>query len=740
MRKRYHWFVKFLAFALVFAGAGAAALWGLSAIHNFSHDLYRASSLEEKKQERIEGRILGESYETALYLGHEYLLGLRTGTDTREKEAWKEQISTHWGYRHFLLEEADFEIRDPKGTVLSSRKTREGYVMTVPQTVFLNDGIVVSMGSGIANKVFPDFEELTPDYEWKDWTGKPLPGLDSRTVRYDFYNDGTTLYRVERFRDLEITVELKLTQADVDRIAAETQGLGLLEATWQMKEFDLAAAGVSALIVLLCLIFLCAAAGKGPRGEDIIPRGLNRMPLDLALGLWGGGAFGAGALGVLAVELMMQTLQTEEVWLFMGIFGLCGAGIALCAACFLTALFAQGRMGGSYWLRRTLAARILRGLWRLVKKLCRRLWALAATLWGWLWGKARGARITGKAASSIPRFGHMLRGVWGKLHLCWQWLLLYGVLVALIAFASAVFWQYEGAVMLLVSLVGGLIVLYTSYGFARLRDAARRMSRGDLDTKIDTCAEFLYGNFAQFAEDLNALGNTCTEAALEKMKSERMKSELITNVSHDIKTPLTSIINYVDLLEKTESEEERREYLEVLRRQSQRLKKLIEDLMEMSKASSGNIVAELEENDIVEAVNQALGEFADRMEAMNLDVIFRQSHQSIFAAFDGKLLWRVLSNCLSNAVKYALPGTRVYVDVQADEKVRLSIKNISREPLNISAEELAERFVRGDASRNSEGNGLGLNIARSLMEAQGGTLELMVDGDLFKVTLTLGRN
>ena len=293
--------------------------------------------------------------------------------------------------------------------------------------------------------------------------------------------------------------------------------------------------------------------------------------------------------------------------------------------------------------------------------------------------------------------------------------------------------------MVLVSLVGFLIVLYTSYGFSKLRDAAKRMSQGDLDTKIDTYEEFLYGNFAEFAEDLNALGDTCIDAALEKMKSERMKSELITNVSHDIKTPLTSIINYVDLLQKTDSEEERKEYLEVLDRQSQRLKKLIEDLMEMSKASSGNVVVELAENDIIEAVNQALGEFADRMENLGLQVIFRQSHQSIYTKFDGKLLWRVLSNILSNVVKYALPGTRVYVDVEVtDSNVLLSIKNISRESLNISAEELMERFVRGDESRNSEGNGLGLNIARSLMEVQGGSLDLTVDGDLFKVTLTLG--
>jgi len=215
-----------------------------------------------------------------------------------------------------------------------------------------------------------------------------------------------------------------------------------------------------------------------------------------------------------------------------------------------------------------------------------------------------------------------------------------------------------------------------------------------------------------------------------------MKTELITNVSHDIKTPLTSIINYVDLMQRPHSDEEQEQYLEVLDRQSQRLKKLIDDLMEMSKASTGNLTVDIGIVNAGEAVNQALGEFADKLERAELYPVFRQPEKTLEMMADGRLVWRVMSNLLSNAVKYALPGTRLYVDLaEVDGKVIISLKNISREELNVQADELLERFVRGDVSRNTEGSGLGLNIAQSLMELQKGQLQLLVDGDLFKVTL-----
>ena len=225
-------------------------------------------------------------------------------------------------------------------------------------------------------------------------------------------------------------------------------------------------------------------------------------------------------------------------------------------------------------------------------------------------------------------------------------------------------------------------------------------------------------------------------AAQKQMRSERMRTELITNVSHDIKTPLTSIINYVDLLQKPHSPENAQTYLEVLSRQSNRMKRLIDDLIELSKASTGNITVNLTTMDAVETVNQALGEFTDKLEAAHLMPVFRAPKEPLYIHADGRLAWRAMSNLLSNAAKYAQPDTRLYVDMVAvDGKVCISFKNISRDSLNISADELMERFVRGEASRSQEGSGLGLNIAKSMMELQHGALELLVDGDLFKATL-----
>ena len=197
----------------------------------------------------------------------------------------------------------------------------------------------------------------------------------------------------------------------------------------------------------------------------------------------------------------------------------------------------------------------------------------------------------------------------------------------------------------------------------------------------------------------------------------------------------------VDLLQKPHTEEEQEVYLEVLSRQSNQLKKLIEDLMEMSKASTGNMAVDIMAVNAVEAVNQALGEFADKLDKAGLTPVFHHPQEDVIMQADGRLVWRVMSNLLGNAIKYALPGTRLYVDVTALEgKVMISMKNISREELNVDADELMERFVRGDASRNTEGSGLGLNIARSLMELQRGSMQLLVDGDLFKVTLVFLEN
>ena len=245
------------------------------------------------------------------------------------------------------------------------------------------------------------------------------------------------------------------------------------------------------------------------------------------------------------------------------------------------------------------------------------------------------------------------------------------------------------------------------------------------------------GNLRNVAKYLNDIAGGFSNAIEENLKSERMKTELITNVSHDLKTPLTSIINYVDLLKAENIENEKaKEYIEVLDNKSQRLKKLTEDLVEASKASSGNIKLTMEKLKVKELIHQVTGEFEDKFEARKLETILSYPEENVFILADSRYLYRVLENIYSNIAKYAKEDTRVYVDiVKNNKKVLIAIKNISKEQLNISADELMQRFVRGDSSRNTEGSGLGLSIAKSLTELQGGSFDIYLDGDLFKVVI-----
>ena len=340
----------------------------------------------------------------------------------------------------------------------------------------------------------------------------------------------------------------------------------------------------------------------------------------------------------------------------------------------------------------------------------------------------------GKGLGKIAQRTHAwLHAFLSLLPVTWQWLLVgFGMLLLMVITVNT------NNEEILVLLCGGIcvsIILYASHCFGILWDSTKKMSKGDLETKVDD--RLMVGAFKDFASDLNALADVAVVAAQKQMKSERMKTELITNVSHDIKTPLTSIINYVDLLQKPHTDEEQETYLEVLSRQSQQMKKLLEDLIDMSKANTGNMSVSVIRLNAKETVSQALGEFSDKLDAAQLVPVIKQPEEDVYMLADGRLAWRVLSNILSNVYKYAMPGTRVYIDLaENDGKVQISVKNISREELNVNADELMERFVRGDVSRNTEGSGLGLNIAQSLMEIQKGKLDVLVDGDLFKVTLT----
>ena len=546
-------------------------------------------------------------------------------------------------------------------------------------------------------------EELSTGYNY-----------DSKTDRH--YE---TIYSINYYQAPEYEVQVWL---------AEDVLMGpdymLITALYPYRDYFIPVALAALAAFAVSFVFLCTVAGRTKNGEVKLAA-INRIPLDLY------GIFMAGLAVLLFMPLVWlfeeasyYTDGSRTIWdnpyLCLLICCLCGLGMALCIIGFLYAFAAQVKASDNYWLRHTFIGWCLRQLGKVL---------------GWV---GKGFAAVGKAFQTA---GRGIRAVFLMLPVIWQWIVtaagmalvvgLSAILCAVSMGMGSVFW---GSVCT-ISVLGCIgIVCYGGWCFGTLLKGIQTMSSGDLNYKINT--RFLYGSFREFGKQLNSLAEAAKLAAENQMKSERMRTELITNVSHDIKTPLTSIINFVDLMKKPHTEAEGEEYLAVLDRQSQRLKKLIDDLMDMSKASSGNMSVELSKIDASEAVNQALGEFADKLEKARLTPVFRHPEEQVLLRADGKHLWRILSNILNNAVKYALPDTRLYIDLMVLQgNAVIAVKNISREQLNVNAEELMERFVRGDASRNTEGSGLGLNIAKSLAELQNGQMHLMVDGDLFKVTL-----
>ena len=578
--------------------------------------------------------------------------------------------------------------------------------------------------------------------EYEEYLGSvQIPQEEDADAQWGAVSDGAggrVCYAYhEKTLDTPLVVEISLGENGVQLpVAYELVGMFAGHGVALMLGMALGLVLFAALAV-----FLCSVAGRKPDSTEIKAGGFNALPLDL----YGGGVLASCiALGYLAVEVIHHAQDVTTVLAAMLLLGYGGCVIFVC---FCFAFAAQVKMGNWHWLRNSIVGRcisvaleIIRGifhliptLWsfalRIVKDIFKVVSALAVLLWSWM---KKCLTVTGRL---LKKCLVLCEKTLSLLPLTWQWIVVGGVLALMLPISVA---NDSKGWAVLWGIASLTTILYGSNCFGRLLEGAKRMRSGDLESKVDD--KYLVGCFREFAGELNGLADVAMVAAQNQLKSERMKTELITNVSHDIKTPLTSIINYVDLLEKPHTEEEQKAYVEVLSRQSQRLKKLIDDLMEMSKASTGNIQVDIGEIDAVEAVTQALGEFSDKLTAAGLTPVFHQSEENIMLLADGRLLWRAMSNVLSNAVKYALPGTRLYVDVSAtQDKAIISFKNISGAQLNISAEELMERFVRGDSSRNTEGSGLGLNIAKSLMELQKGQLQLLVDGDLFKVTLVFPR-
>lgn len=333
-----------------------------------------------------------------------------------------------------------------------------------------------------------------------------------------------------------------------------------------------------------------------------------------------------------------------------------------------------------------------------------------------------------------------LKIVFGNIHSIWQTALLFGGFVLIHWIAMAAYGTgFFTLLMFAAEAAGGIYLIRRAIGRQRIRSGIERIAGGEVDYKIPL--DGLRGEQLMIADRVNTIGSGLDAAVEASMKNERLKTDLITNVSHDIKTPLTSIINYVDLLKRENFEDPKiRGYLDVLEAKAQRLKTLTEDVVEASKVSSGNITLEFMNINLVEMIQQTSGEFEEKFKNRNLTEILSLPEDEAVIRVDGRRMWRVLENIYNNAAKYAMEGTRVYADLHIRETtVVFSLKNVSDQPLNINADELTERFIRGDVSRSTEGSGLGLSIAKTLTEMQGGKFELYLDGDLFRVTITFPR-
>lgn len=460
------------------------------------------------------------------------------------------------------------------------------------------------------------------------------------------------------------------------------------------------------LLFVSCIIFLLCSAGHKNGREGIVPGRLTGIHFDILT---------AGIGLIVSILLCLaHGLRYAELIDAVG-------GIALCASTLILGMiylydFAIRLKLGKLW-RHTLIYTVLRFLWRVL----RGIWRGFRKLW----------RESCRVLREVPMVLSVVVVYWV---VCFLELIVTARLCRIYHEGFFLFFWGTGKIVVFMA------ALYITLTFRKLLKASRELAAGHESYRVDT--RHMFWVFREQGENLNSLGQGVVKAVSERMKSERLKTELITNVSHDLKTPLTSIINYAELIsrEAEENPEENpkiREYSEVLLRQSGRLKRLLENLVEASKAATGNLEVNLEPCEAGVLLSQAVGEYQKRLEEKTLELRVSQPEEPVRILADGRHLWRVFDNLLNNICKYAQENSRVYLTLeQREEKVFIIFRNMSKYALDISPEELEERFVRGDKSRHMEGNGLGLSIARSLMELQQGQMEIVVDGDLFKVVLS----
>lgn len=586
---------------------------------------------------------------------------------------------------------------------------REAYLAEDYYFYFDGNDIWVDMG-GIPYCLSENEEYET---QWLDFCMKSGSGSDTHEIQ-DITYDGGGAFRVDVIRYVEVPVIIEMrvkSSFTAEDDFAQSLFLRYMDV---VVDATIPVLIVSLLLVIVCSVYLISAAGHRRNADGITLNMFDRIPYDILLAVLFFGAVGI----IYGLDGMYSWYSSVQIVLFIAAGVL---GVALIPPLMMTT---ATRIKFSEWalFKNTIIYRAMRLAWRCIR---------AAGSW---------------AVRSI-------RYLFCHLNIYWKYLgVWFGLgLIALIAMSSG---SYEAVAC--VGFLGWLAVCVLMVrGLAdmnALKKGAQELAAGNTAYEIDT--SHMMWEFKSHGENLNRISDGIQAAVEERMKSERMKTELITNVSHDIKTPLTSIISYVDLLGKEELQDVKaKEYVEVLERQSARLKKLIQDLIDASKASTGNLPVNIENMDVKVLLEQAMGEFSEKMEKRGLKTIITYHTDPVLAKADGKLLWRTFENLINNITKYAQDNTRVYIDVDKGKRgvsetadfvsqesvIQVTFKNISREALNLSGEELMERFVRGDSSRNTEGSGLGLSIAKSLMELQNGELEIIVDGDLFKVVLLLVR-
>lgn len=515
------------------------------------------------------------------------------------------------------------------------------------------------------------------------------------------FSEGSTIYNIytEKIKDIEIysSYNEKVFETEYSLLYKD-----IVNYLYRYEKIFIVAIPVTSIMLVLICIYLIISIGHIKGKEKIELNDFDKIPIEIITGFV---VIIVGASTIIA-SYLLDKVNPENIVGFISLFlALYFIGYILCASWGITLV---KRIKGKTLFKSSILVSVLKLIFKIIKNIFNSI-------------KKFIFKCYLKIKNSVPLFIKIVISLF--LLILISFLLIFAL----------------GPIGIIVDCIVATVMIYPMIVeincFKKIEEKLKDIHDGKYGEKLEN--EDFTSTYQNTISYVNDISSGFEKAIEESVKSERLKTELITNVSHDIKTPLTSIINYVDLLKKENIEDEKvKEYLDVLENKSQRLKKLTEDLVEASKASSGNVKLNLEKINICELIKQATGEFEDKFAEKKLEIIMNFPENDMYINADNRYMYRVIENLFSNISKYALEKSRVYIDIKKNEnKVNVIIKNISKEKLNISSEELMQRFVRGDKSRTTEGSGLGISISKSLTELQKGIFSLQIDGDLFKVEL-----